>query len=75
MNTVALDLNEISIEYAEAVRAVAAIAGRPPHPDPNEEVARQQLLRVAMTRESDLRCRRDILIGAAARRRGPTALR
>jgi hypothetical protein len=72
MTSVTFNLNEISIEYAEAVRAVAAIAGRPPHPDPSEEVARQRLLRVAMTRESDLRCRRDILVGAMARQRDPS---
>ena len=71
MNVASPDLNEVSIEYAEAVRAVAAIAGRPAHPDPSEEAARQRLLRVAMTREADLRCRRDILVGAVVRQRGP----
>lgn len=67
MQTVAIDLAEVSAEYAEAVRAVAVIAGRPAHPDPEEERARRRLLRVAMSHESDLRCRRDILVGALVR--------
>ena len=62
-----MDLQDISAQYADAVRTVAIIAARPPHPDPVEEADRQRLLRLAMARETSLRGRRDILIGAVTR--------
>ena len=62
MTTTSIDLDIVTAEYLDAIRAVTVIAQRSPDPDPAQEAERQRLVRVLRDRESALRCRRDILL-------------
>jgi hypothetical protein len=62
MTMTSSDLDTVTAEYLDVIRAVTVISQRPPHPDPSEEVDRQRLIRSLQNRESALRCRRDILL-------------
>jgi hypothetical protein len=56
------DLDTLTAEYLDVIRAVSVIAQRPPHPSSDEEADRQRMIRSLQVREAALRTRRDILL-------------
>jgi hypothetical protein len=61
------DLDSVTAEYLDVIRAVTVIAQRPPHPSPDDEADRQQMMRSLQSREAALRTRRDILLAQTDR--------
>jgi hypothetical protein len=56
------DLDTVTAEYLDVIRAVSVIAQRPAHPSSDEEADRQRMIRSLQSREASLRTRRDILL-------------
>ena len=61
------DLDTVTAEYLDVIRAVTVIAQRPPSENSDEETDRQRMIRTLQNREAALRTRRDILLAQSER--------